>query len=202
MIKTIFIDRDGVINKDPGGWTKHEYVTEFKDFHFLPGAFEALKLLNRNRVQVVLISNQAGVAKGFFTKKRLDEITAMMLGEIKKNGGNVSEAYYCIHKNEDNCNCRKPKPGMLETAIKKYRISPRESYMIGDSEVDMLAGNAVGLNTVFVLSGKNGMKDIMGWKIRPDYIFKDLLEAVNWILVKERRKSERSMRRERGARRR
>ncbi len=195
-MKTIFIDRDGVINKDPGGWTKHEYVTEFKDFHFLPGALDALRLLNRNRMQVIMISNQAGVSKGHFTKKRLDEITAMMLAEIKKNHGKVTEVCYCIHRNEDNCNCRKPKPGMLEAAIKKYNVTPRESHMIGDSEVDILAGNAAGLSTIFVLSGKNDMEEMKKWKIKPDYIFKDLLEAVNWILLKEKRKFERSIRRE------
>lgn len=197
MIKTIFIDRDGVINKDPGGWTAHQYVTELRDFHFLPGAFEALALLNRNRVQVVIVSNQAGVNKGYFSKERLDEITHMMLSEVKKNGGKISEVYYCPHTNEDNCHCRKPKPGMLEQAIKKYGVTPRDTYIIGDSEVDVLAGKSAGLNTIFVLSGKTTMDDMRKWSVKPDYIFKDLLEAVKWLLVKERRKSERSIRRER-----
>lgn len=202
MIKTIFIDRDGVINKDPGGWTRHQYVTELKDFHFLPGALEALALLNRNRVQVIIVSNQAGVNKGFFTKERLDEITCMMLSEVKKAGGKISEAYYCIHTNEDNCKCRKPRPGMLEQAIKKYGVTPRDTYIIGDSEVDVLAGRSAGLNTMFVLSGKTAMDEMRKWSVKPDYIFKDLLEAVKWLLVKERRRSERSVRREKEGRKR
>ena len=199
-MKTLFIDRDGVINKDPGGWTRHEYVTELKDFHFLPGAIEALALLNRNRVQVIVVSNQAGINKGFFTKNRLDEITCMMVAEVKKGGGNISEIFYCPHTNEDNCNCRKPKPGMLEAAIRKHSVTARDTYIIGDSEVDVLAGRLAGLNTIFVLSGKTDMNGMKAWKVKPDYIFKDFLEAVKWLLVKERRKSERSRRREKEGR--
>ena len=201
-MKTIFIDRDGVINKDPGGWTKHEYVTELKDFHFLPGALEALALLNRNRIQVVIVSNQAGVNKGYFSKERLDEITCMMLAEVKKNRGNICAVYYCIHTNEDDCDCRKPKPGMLERAIKKYGVTPGDTYIIGDSEADVLAGRSASLNTIFVLSGKTTMDEMRKWSVKPDHIFKDLLEAVKWLLVKERRRSERSIRREKEGRKR
>jgi len=195
VIKTIFIDRDGVINKDPGGWTKHEYVTDLKDFHFLPGSLEALKLLNRSRIQVVIVSNQAGINKGFFSKERLDEITRVMLAEVKKMGGSICEVCYCVHTKEENCNCRKPKPGMLETAIKKHRITPHDTYIIGDSEVDVLAGRAAGVGTILVLSGKTSMDEMKKWKAKPGYVFKDLLEAVKWLLVKEARKHERSARR-------
>ncbi|MBN2453512.1 MAG: HAD-IIIA family hydrolase [Candidatus Omnitrophica bacterium] len=195
MIKVLFIDRDGVINKDPGGWTEYEYVTELKDFHFLPGALEALRLLNRNRIRVIVASNQAGVAKGYFTKDRLDEITRKMVAEAREAGGNIEEVCYCIHRNEDNCACRKPKPGLLETAMKKYKISPAETYFIGDSRVDVLAGRAAGVSTIFVLSGKTPQDEVKRWDVKPDYIFKDLLEAVKWLLARERRKSERSVKR-------
>jgi histidinol-phosphate phosphatase family protein len=197
MIRTLFIDRDGVINKDPGGWTMHEYVTEPKDFHFLPGALEALALLNRNRIRVIVVSNQAGVNKGFFTKDELDEVTRKMLNDVKKNGGTISEVCYCTHTNEDNCNCRKPKPGMLEAAIRKHGVTARDTYIVGDSEVDVLAGRGAGLGTILVLSGKTDMNGVKAWKVKPDYIFKDLLEAVKWLLIKEKRKFERSKRRER-----
>lgn len=198
MIKAIFLDRDGVINKDPGGgWTKkYEYVTELKDFIFLPGALEALKLLNQNRVKVIIVSNQAGVAKGYFTHKRLEEITCMMVDAVKRSGGAIADVYYCTHKNEDDCACRKPKPGMLEAAIEKYNIIPRQTYFIGDSKVDTLAGKAVGLNTIFVQSGKTGSDEVRKWEVKPDYIFPDLLQAVKWVLAKERRKTDRSFKRE------
>lgn len=196
MMKMIFIDRDGVINKDPGGWTQYQYVAELKDFHFIPGALEALKLLNQGRIQVIIVSNQAGVGKGHFTTRRLEEINSMMLAEVKNNGGKICETYYCIHRTEDNCNCRKPKPGMLEAAMKKHGISPKETFIIGDSKVDILAGQAAGLSTIFVLSGKTSMDEMRKWDVKPDYVFKDLLEASKWVLTKQRRKSNRAVRRE------
>ena len=121
-MKAVFIDRDGVINKDPGGWTKHNYVTKWAEFKFLPGALDALKKLNNNGIKAILISNQAGVNKGYFSKKELDEVTDKMLLEIRRNNGNVEDVYYCVHKEEDNCNCRKPKTGLLEKAAGRYGL--------------------------------------------------------------------------------
>lgn len=195
MIKAIFIDRDGVINKDPGGWTEYDYIIETRDFHFIPGALEALKLLNKNEIKAIIISNQAGVNKGYFTKEKLDQLNSFMLSEIGKKGGRIEKAYYCIHRDEDRCNCRKPRTGMLEMAIRKYGIKPAETYFIGDSEVDILAGKALGMKTVFVLSGKTSMEEMRKWAVKPAYTFKDLLEAVKWLLEKDARKYHRAVRR-------
>lgn len=196
-LEAIFIDRDGVINKDPGGWTEYSYVTKWNQFKFLPGVFKALKLLNRNDIKVIVISNQAGIGKGFFTRDELNEVTSRMLDEINRNGGKIEEIYYCVHKRDDNCNCRKPKPGMLVNALRKYDIDPRKTFFIGDSEVDCLAGSSLGIKTVFVKSGKTTEDEMRKWPVKPDYIFADLLEAVKWLLEKEKRKTVRAqMRRE------
>jgi D-glycero-D-manno-heptose 1,7-bisphosphate phosphatase len=197
-LDTIFIDRDGVINKDPHGWTPHSYVTTWKDFKFLPGVFQALKLLNKHEIKVVIISNQAGVGKGYFTKAELDGVTKRMLDEINKNGGNIEEVCYCIHKKEDNCRCRKPSPGMLESAARKYDIDPRKTFFIGDTERDVLAGQAMRMRTIFVASGKNTVEDMHKWSVKPDYIFKDLLEAAQWVVGREKRKTERALKRRDG----
>jgi D-glycero-D-manno-heptose 1,7-bisphosphate phosphatase len=194
----VFIDRDGVINKDPGGWTEYSYVTKWKDFKFLPGVFQALRLLNRNGIKVVIISNQAGVNKGYFTRDELNEVTSRMLDEINKNGGKIEEVYYCIHKREDNCNCRKPKPGMLEAAARKFSADPRKTYFIGDSEVDVQAGYSLGMRTIFVRSGKTTVDEMSKWVLKPDYVFADLLETVKWLLAKERRKTDRAHKRREG----
>ena len=180
-MKAIFIDRDGVINKDPGGWTRYNYVTEWKDFHFIPGALEALKILKKKGIKVIVVSNQGGVRKGYYTREKLSEINNLMLEEIKKRGGEIEEVFYCIHRDEDNCDCRKPKPGMLETAAKKYGIDPKTTYFIGDAEKDVIAGKKIGCKTILVLSGKSSRKDIESWADKPDYVFTDLLETVKWL---------------------
>lgn len=197
--KVIFIDRDGVINKDPGGWTEHNYVTKWEDFHFLDGALEALALLKKSGFRVIIISNQAGVGKNFFSREDLDRVTGKMLSAIHKRGGMIENVYYCVHKKEDNCKCRKPNTGMLEDAVKRYGIKPHETYFIGDSIVDVTAGAKMGIETVFVLSGKTSLEESKTWKIRPHHVFKDLLEAARWITAKEKRKAERrSARKARG----
>jgi histidinol-phosphate phosphatase family protein len=193
--KIIFIDRDGVINRDPGGWTEHSYVTRPEDLHFLDGSLKALALFKRSGFSVVVISNQAGVGKGFFTREDLDRVTSKMLASIRKHGGTIENIYYCVHKKEDNCNCRKPKTGMLEDAIKRYGIRPHETYFIGDSLVDVEAGFRLGIETIFVLSGKTSLEESRQWSVKPGHVFKDLLEAANWIVSKERRKAERAEKR-------
>jgi len=194
-MKTILLDRDGVINKDPGGWTKYDYVTDWNDFHFLPGAIEALKLLNAHRVDVIIISNQAGVGKGHFTGGELTEVNRRMLEEIAKKGGRIKDVYYCVHKKEDNCVCRKPNTGLIDMAARKHGIDLRNTYFIGDSKVDVMAGREAGCRTIFVLSGKMTLEELRKEGIRPDHVFKDLLEAVKWIFEKEKRKSKRAFKR-------
>ena len=192
-MRIIFVDRDGVINKDPGGWTEHSYVTDPKDFHFLPGALEGLRLLKEHGYYVVVVSNQAGVAKGYFTRSDLEMVNGKMLAEVKKNGGDILDTFYCTHRDEDKCECRKPKPGLLKMASRKYRFSARETFYIGDSYVDIIAGKLMGVKTVFVLSGKHSKEEMLKWQDKPDYVFDNLLGAVKWILEKDRRKSNRAL---------
>ena len=180
-MKYLFIDRDGVINKDPGGWTKTNYVTDWKDFHFIPGALQALKMLKEKGIKVIVASNQAGVNKGFYTEDELSRVNSLMLKEIEASGGAVEEVFYCVHKDEDSCDCRKPKPGLLERAAKKYKINPKTIYFIGDGKVDIIAGRRAGCKPILVLSGKSSREDVETWEDKPDYIFKNLLEAVKWI---------------------
>lgn len=181
MIKALFIDRDGVVNKDPGGWTKHNYVTDWKDFHFVPGTLEALKILKKKGIKVIVASNQGGVSKGVYKEEELNEINSLMLKEIERYGGAVEEVFYCVHKDEDNCDCRKPKPGLLEKAAKKYNIDPKKTYFIGDAPKDVMAGKRIGCRTILVLSGVSSREDMERWPDKPDHVFNNLLEAVKWI---------------------
>jgi len=180
--KFIFLDRDGVVNKDPAGAGK-DYVTSWEDFEFLPGALEALKNLTDKGYKIVIISNQAGVGKGLYTKEGLYEITGKMLDKIESAGGKVHSIQYCVHKTEDNCDCRKPKTGMFKNAAKGVEIDFSKTYFIGDSKRDIEAGNNVGCKTVLVLSGKTkNEKEITNWSIKPDFVKKDLSEAIKVII--------------------
>lgn len=180
--KVVFIDRDGVINKDPGGWTEHSYVTKWEEFHFLPGAKEALKKLYENGYDIIIISNQGGVSKKFFSQAALDKVTAKMLREIEDTGTKIKKIYYCVHQESDNCDCRKPKAGMFRQAERDLGIKAAGSYFIGDGKVDVDAGKAMGLRTALVLSGKTPPEDLQVWESKPDHIFKDLSEAAEFIV--------------------
>ena len=185
MQKVIFLDRDGVINRDPGGWTEYSYVTKWDEFFFIDGSIEALKRLTNAGYKIYVVSNQGGISKGYFTQADLDRLNERMLSEIEKGGGRIDELYYCPHHDEDNCECRKPKTGMIEKAISKTKVDLKNTFIIGDSLRDVEAGKKMGMKTIFVLSGKTQLDKIKDSPIQPDSIKKDLLEAVDWILKKE-----------------
>jgi len=175
-MKVIFLDRDGVINRDPGFGG---YITCWKEFEFLPGALEAIKKLNQAGFEIIVISNQAGVAKGLYTLKDLDEITQNMLGEIGKSGGKISSVHYCPHKDEDNCSCRKPQTGLFARATKGRQVNFADTFFVGDNRRDVLAAKAIGAKSIFVLSGNTKLEEL---DVRPDFVARDLLEAVDKII--------------------
>lgn len=186
--KIIFLDRDGVINKDPGDFTSCSYVTKWDEFIFMPGAIDAVKRLNQAGYDVVLISNQAGVSKGCMSAEQLKEITDKMLKEFTAGGAKVLKAYYCTHQTKENCACRKPKTGMFEKAEQELGIKAEGAYFIGDGKVDVEAGKGYGLKTVLLLCGKTDVHDVEGWTAKPDLIFNDLSMAVGYILRKNNEK--------------
>ena len=181
--KFVFIDRDGVINKDPGGWTKYGYVSDWEEFEFLPGVEEALALLKNNGFKCVIISNQQGVGKGYYTEKILDNIDRKMREEIIRSGGDITASYYCVHLKEEDCSCRKPKGGMFIKAKEDLHINDLSNkFFIGDNETDIIAGKAAGLKTILVLTGKTTSKRAVSWEIKPDHICLNLIEAAKFII--------------------
>ena len=182
MDKFIFIDRDGVINRDPA-WVGKDYVTCWEDFEFLPGALEALRDLTNKGFKIIIISNQAGVAKGLYSKEELDKITKNMLEKVEASGGKIYFVQYCLHRNEDNCDCRKPKTGMFKIATEGLRVDFTKTYFIGDSKRDVEAGKKIGCRTILVLTGKiKNKEEIKDWGIKPDFVKKDLMEAITEVL--------------------
>ncbi len=191
--KYIFIDRDGVINVDPGTRTKHGYVVEWEDFHFLPGAPEALRLLADNGYKCVIVTNQQCVGKGHISEEALGELFLKIIDKIKGFGGEVSKVYYCPHLKEENCGCRKPEAGLFLKARKELEIERvDDKFFIGDSKHDVEAGKRAGLKTILVLSGNSKRENIPAWETKPDHICENLLEAVQFIVQGESKYSQES----------
>jgi len=177
-VKAVFLDRDGVINKYPGDKL---YVTSLRKFKFLPKVKEAISLLNQKGYKVFIASNQAGVGRGVYSQRTLDAITAKMLSDIKESGGRIEKVYYCTHRKEDCCSCRKPKPGLLKNAAKEYKFTLKESFFAGDTIRDVVTAHSAGCKSILVLSGKEKLSNKKKWEDKPDFIFKNLLEAAKFL---------------------
>ena len=147
-IKTIFLDRDGVINKEVG------YLFRISDFEFIEGVFDACLHFHHLGYKIIIISNQSGIARGYYNENDYLKLTEWMLDQFNDNGINILDIFYCPHGPESLCECRKPKPGMLIEAKDKYNIGMKDSWMIGDKETDIEAANLAGINnTILVRSG-------------------------------------------------
>ncbi len=150
--KAVLLDRDGVINRKP---SDHDYVKNWNEFEFLPGAVEALSLLNKSGYKVLLITNQAGISRGMMTLDDLKNIHNNMHAQLASFNAAINEIYYCPHKDDDNCQCRKPKPGLIFKAARDYYLDLSKTIFIGDSESDRKAGEAAGCRTIIIENGKN-----------------------------------------------
>lgn len=176
--KAVFLDRDGVINKYPGD-TK--YVTCLDEFRFLPKAKAALALFKKHGFRVFVISNQAGVGKGTYSREALDEITEFMRTAVSRAGGEIQGVYYCVHRPDEYCSCRKPLPGLLHRAQKEHNLSLTGAFFIGDTIRDVSAAHAAGCSSILVLSGKEKYRNRGSWDPAPDLVFKNLYAAAKFI---------------------
>jgi len=170
--RAIFLDRDGVINKEIG------YLSNPDKFKFIEGIFEALKLLKLKGFLLIVITNQAGIARGYYTKETLNKIHQKMTTLLKESEIILDDIYYCPHhpKFTGPCDCRKPNPGMILKAKEKYNIDLQSSYMVGDTLNDIKTGLNAKCRTVLVLTGYGAAEEKKIDDIKPDFIFKNLLE--------------------------
>lgn len=180
MKKAVFLDRDGTINREV------DNLRDLSQLHLLPGAARAIARLNKLGYLVIVVTNQPVVARGLITEKELDEIHAVLIDRFKKKGSHIDAVYYCPHHPEANlkkyrlqCRCRKPNIGLIKTAVEKFGVDTKKSFMIGDSTRDVLAGERAGLRTILVKTGYAG-KDGK-YKIQPDFFVKNLSKAVEII---------------------
>lgn len=153
--KVAFLDRDGVINKKAA---KADYVKDWQEFKFLPGAVEAMKKLTENGYDIYVVTNQPGIARGMMKEEDLDLIHKNMEEELKKEGVKIKSIYACLHGWNDECSCRKPKPGLLFKAARENHLDLTKAIFIGDGERDIKTGEAAGCRTILVNSQKNLLK--------------------------------------------
>ena len=174
--KAIFLDRDGVLNEEVN------YLSDPNDFEFIEGSIEALKILKQKDFLLIIISNQAGIARGYFNEETLKKIHDRMIDILRQNNTTLDAIYYCPHHPEYTgpCDCRKPNPGMILKAQLKYNIDLKNSYMVGDTLKDIQTGKVVSCKTVLVLTGYGKEEQKKIDSIIPDMIFKNLKEfAIN-----------------------
>jgi D-glycero-D-manno-heptose 1,7-bisphosphate phosphatase len=146
--KAIFLDRDGVINKEK------EYLYKIEDFEFIDGVIESLQYFSKKNYLLFIITNQSGIGRNYYTKNDFQTLTTWMLNELNKYGIKISQVELCPHTPTDNCNCRKPLIGMINNILNNYSIDLENSWLIGDKNSDILcAKNANIKNTIQVKSG-------------------------------------------------
>ena len=164
-IKTIFLDRDGVINKEIG------YLHKIDEFEFIDGIFDACLYFQSLSYKIIIITNQSGISRGYYTESDYKKVTQWMLDQFKQKNINILDIFHCPHGPDSTCNCRKPKPGMFLKAKAKHNTDMEKSWMIGDQERDIIAANSAGIdNTILIRSGHRIDESISNAKIILDSI--------------------------------
>lgn len=177
----VLLDRDGVLNAAPN----NRYVTSAVELVLLPGAAEAVRKFNDNDFGVLVVSNQQCVGKGLLTAKELNELSTHLAALIRdSSGGEILHFFYCPHLVEDNCDCRKPKPGLILQAREKYGFDPGETYLIGDSYKDLETARTARCPSILVLSGNDTARYQAGDPPPgpPAHVAENLLRAVDHIV--------------------
>lgn len=180
MRRAVFFDRDGTIIEEKG------FIKDPDEVSLIPGAAEALKIAKAMGFLRILVSNQSGVGRGYFGPREVEEVNDRLKALLGERGTDLDDIFYCPHAPEEDCMCRKPRPGLLLEAAIKHAIDLKGSYMIGDREGDVGAIASVGGKAVLVLTGY-GEETWKKWRFghKPNFVARDVLEAVYWILARE-----------------
>lgn len=180
MKRAVFLDRDGTIN------IEKEYIYLAHDFEFIPGVQEAVRLINQAGIMVIVVTNQSGVARGYYTEDDVENLHRHIALELENSGAHVDAWLYCPHHPSGRgsyalpCDCRKPLPGMLKEAARRYDIDLENSTMIGDKLADIEAGLAAGCRTILVRTGYGAYEEQY---VGPQTVVcDDLLTAVKQML--------------------
>lgn len=179
-MRTVFLDRDGVINEN-----RDDHVKSWQEFAFIPGSLEAMSLLTRAGYRLFVVTNQAAVNRGQLSHVGLAQIHARMLAAAGLVGARICGLRYCPHRPDEHCDCRKPNPGMLKSLAVEHRVDTERAYIVGDALTDIAAGQAVGCRGVLVTTGRGAdqLRLPDAQRHRPAYVARDLLAAAHWIIA-------------------
>jgi D-glycero-D-manno-heptose 1,7-bisphosphate phosphatase len=173
------LDRDGTISEEVG------YLNHMSRFRLLHGVAGAIRRLNESRLPVVVVTNQSGVGRGYFPEQLVRDVHERMKAELADAGAHVEGVYYCPHVSSDNCECRKPKPGMLQQAARELSLDLKRSFVVGDRHADIELAHAVGARSILVRTGYGEGElawHAKDWLRQPEFVAADLSEAVGCIL--------------------
>ncbi len=176
----VFLDRDGTINEEVG------YLRDPALLRLIPGAAEGIRALNQAGFKVVVITNQSGLARGYFSLATLEEIHRELERQLASHGARIDAIYFCPHHPEEGCLCRKPRSGLIERAVRELDLDLSQAYVVGDRHLDLLLARNIGAKGVLVLTGY-GREELslclpkMG--LFPDILAKDLKEAAGLIIA-------------------
>jgi len=177
---TVFLDRDGTLNEDPG------YLKSAADVKLLPGVGPALARLKSAGARLVVVTNQSGIGRGFLTLKDLEAIHARLEGLLEQHEAALDAIYFCPHHPDDRCRCRKPARGMVDRAASELQLDLTRSYLIGDHVSDMQLAKSVGAKAVLVTTGKvdaSAVERLRAAEAVPDAVAPSIAQAADWILA-------------------
>ncbi len=178
--KAVFLDRDGVINRDSPA-----YIKSWREFEFLPGSLDALRLLHASGWRVIVVTNQSALARRLISQGALETIHRRMQRAVAGHGGRIADIFFCPHLPGEGCACRKPKTGMLEAAARKHDVDLGAAAMVGDSAKDILCARRAGVARAVLVRTGNGIQaeaELAAVEVSPDFVAADLLEAACWLL--------------------
>ena len=177
--KAAFLDRDGTIIEEK------DFIKTADQIEFVPGSIEAIKLLRNLGYKIVVVSNQSGIGRGILTEKMVTDVNASFLRRLEDEGAAADALYFCPHHPDDDCDCRKPKTGMIKRAVRELELDLKDAVVIGDKLADIQLGKNIGATTVLMLTGygRKVLDELTDSNPdeKPDFVAENLLGAASWL---------------------